>query len=125
MLMALVVLLILIFIPVLITLGLVAEKRINRLIGVEKKKLSETSAKHIDRWGKGIILVIALTTLPFILKMDIKNMKWYWIGYFMLSLGFQSFLERMYLKESKQYITTLIFLILAIIGIYFIDYFIR
>lgn len=125
MLMALVVLLILIFIPVLITLGLVAEKRINRLIRVEKKKLSETSAKHIDRWGKGIILVIALTTLPFILKMDIKNMKWYWIGYFMLSLGFQSFLERMYLKESKQYITTLIFLILAIIGIYFIDYFIR
>lgn len=125
MLMALVVLLILIFIPVLITLGLVAEKRINRLIRVEKKKLSETSAKHIDRWGKGIILVIALTTLPFILKMDIKNMKWYWIGYFMVSLGFQSFLERMYLKESKQYITTLIFLILAIIGIYFIDYFIR
>ncbi len=118
----LVVLLALVFIPVLLLLGFFLEKGINKLIGVEKKKISETSAKSINRWGRGIILVISLSTLPFVMTMDINIIKWYWIAYFVILFGFQSFLEWKYLKESKQYITTLIFLIAGVIFMYNIEY---
>lgn len=99
------------------------EKIINKLLGVEKQKISETSGKKVDRWGRGIILVIFLCTLPFVISNDINIMKWYWILYFVLLLGLQSILEWKFLKNSKQYVTTLIFLMLSIIIFYNIEYF--
>ena len=104
---------------------LLLEKMLNKLLGVEKKKISETNGKSFERWGRGIILVIFLCTLPFVITMDSNVMKWYWILYFVLLLGFQSILEWKYLKNSKQYVTTLIFLFLGTIIIYNIEYFIQ
>lgn len=114
----------LVFIAVLLILGFLLEKGVNKLLGVEKKKISDTSAKSINRWGRGIIMVIFLSTLPFVVASDVNTMKWFWIVYFIILLGFQSFLEWKYLKESKQYITTLIFLLLGVILMYNIEYFI-
>ena len=110
---------------ILIILILFLEKIINKLVGVEKKKISETSGKNVDRWGRGIILVIFLCTLPFVITKDTNVIKWYWILYFVLILGFQSILEWKYFKNSKQYVTTLIFLMLGIIFFYNIEYFIQ
>ena len=101
------------------------EKIINKLLGVKKKKISETSGKKADRWGRGIILVIFLCTLPIVISKDINLMKWYWILYFVLLLGLQSILEWKFLKNSKQYVTTLIFLMLSIIIFYNIEYFVQ
>ncbi|MFJ5623932.1 DUF4181 domain-containing protein [Peribacillus loiseleuriae] len=101
---------------------LLLEKILNRLLGVEKKKISETPGKNVDRWGRGIILVLFLCTLPFFIMGDTSFIKWYWILYVIILLDFQSVLEWKSLKNSKQYITTLIFLILTIIFIYNIEY---
>ncbi|MGE8077681.1 DUF4181 domain-containing protein [Peribacillus loiseleuriae] len=113
------------FIIVLIILAFLLEKIINKLLRVEKKKISETSGKNVDRWGRGIILVIFLCTLPFVITKDTNVMKWYWIFYFILLVGFQSILEWKYLKNSKQYVTTLIFLMLSVIIMYNIEYFLQ
>jgi dipeptide/tripeptide permease len=99
------------------------DKILNKLLGIEKKKISETSARKIDRWGRGIILVIFLCTLPFVITQDTNVIKWYWIVYLILLLGFQSILEWKYLKDSKQHVTTLIFLMLSVIILYNIEYF--
>lgn len=91
---------------------------------MEKKKISETSGKRIDRWGRGIILLIFLFTLPFVIFGDSTNIiKWYWIVYITLLMGFQAFLEWKYLENSKQYVTTIIFIILSVIIMYNIEYF--
>ncbi|MCO0599817.1 DUF4181 domain-containing protein [Peribacillus butanolivorans] len=108
----------LVLIIVLIILGFLLEKIINKLLGVENKKISETSGKKVDRWGRGIILVIFLCTLPFVITKDTNVMKWYWILHLILLLGFQSILEWKYLKNSKQYVTTLIFLMLSVVIMY-------
>ena len=113
------------FIVLVILMILLIEKVIFKLFGVEKKRISETSGKNIDRWGNGIILVIFLCTLPFVIEKDINVMKWYWILYFILSLGFQSVMEWKYLKNSKQYVTTLIFLMLSVIIMFNIEYFVN
>lgn len=112
------------FIFILFILGIVLEKAINKLLGVEKKKVSETFGKKVERWGRGIILVLALCTLPFFIMKATSSMKWFWILYLIVLLGFQSILEWKYLKNSKQYVTTLIFLILGIIMVYNTNYFI-
>lgn len=95
-----------------------------KIFGVEKKRISETSGKNIDRWGRGIIAVIFLSILPFVISLDFYIMKWYWILFTVVLFGFQSFLERKFLKGSKQYITSLIYLILMVIIFYNIEYFI-
>lgn len=115
----------LVLIIVLLILGFLLEKIINKLLGVEEKKISQTSGKNVDRWGRGIILVIFLCTLPFIITKDTNVMKWYWILHLILLLGFQSILEWKYLKNSKQYVTTLILLMLSVIIMYNIEYFLQ
>ena len=99
------------------------DKIVNKLLGIEKKKISETSGRKIDRWGRGIILVIVLCTLPFVITQDTNVIKWYWMLYLLLLFGFQSILEWKYVKDSKQYVTTLIFLMLSVIILYNIEYF--
>ena len=113
---------VLVYFVILLIVVLILERLVNKLLGVEKKKISETSGKNIDRWGKGIILVIFLCTLPFYITSDKDVMKWFWIIYFVISMGFQSILEWKYLN-SKQYVSTLIFLLLTIMVFYNIEYF--
>ena len=111
----------LVFFIVLIVFVFLLEKILNRLLGVEKKKVSETPGKKVDRWGRGIILILFLCTIPFYAFYAIEDttfIKWYWILYLIVLLGFQSILEWKYLKNSKQYITTLILLMLGIIFLY-------
>ena len=114
----------LVFFIILLVFVLLLEKILNSLLGVEKKRISETPGKNVDRWGRGIILILFLCTIPFYAMADISFIKWYWMLYMIILLGFQSILEWKYLKNSKQYITTLIFLILTIIFTYNIEYFI-
>ncbi|WP_455717758.1 DUF4181 domain-containing protein [Anaerosporobacter sp.] len=116
----------LIFLIIFIILVLLLEKIMDKLLGVKVKgKISETSGKNINRWGRAIILVIFLCCIPFGINEDGSLSKWY----FMLSgtsfLGFQAILEWKYLKDSKQYISTLIFMIIFVVLIYNIEKFIR
>lgn len=114
---------VLVFLIILIILVFFLEKIINKLLHVEKKKISETPGKKLDRWGRGIILFIFLFTLPFIIFGDSTNfIKWYWIIYLTVLMGFQAFLEWKYLKNSKQYVNTIFFMILTGIIIFNIEY---
>ena len=108
----------------LLILLLVVEKITNKILGVEKKKISETSGKNIDRWGRGIILVIFLSTLWFVITIDSDILtKLYWMTNLALLIGFQAITEFIFIKKSKQYISTSIMLILGLILMYNIDKF--
>ncbi|MED3573681.1 DUF4181 domain-containing protein [Cytobacillus praedii] len=110
-----------VFLIVLIILAFLLEKVLNKLFGVQRIKLSETTAKNVDRWRRGIIVGICLCSFPFIIN-SIISIKWFWIVFLILSSGSESLLEWIYIKNSKQYITTLIFLILGLIIIYNVEH---
>ncbi|KAB7709095.1 DUF4181 domain-containing protein [Bacillus aerolatus] len=112
------------FLITLIILSFLVERLLRKWLRVEKKKVSETSGKNVNRWVRGIIVVIFLCGLPFVIEEDKHVMKWYWISYLILSLGFQSFVQWKYLKNSKEYVITLIFLMLGLMLIYNMSYFI-
>ena len=114
----------LVFVTLIFLIGFLIEKGILKSFVGEKKKISETPGKSILRWGRGIILAVALCSLPFFNAKDI-NLKWYWILYFILLYVFESVIEWKYIKNSKQYVITLFYLLLIIIIFYNIDYFIN
>ena len=101
------------------------EKISNKLLGVEKRKISKTSGKNVNRWGQRIILVILLCILPFALTKDIYVIKWFWILYTAVIWGFQAIMEWKYIKNSKQYITTIILSMFIISFLYNIEHFIN
>ncbi|CAM4022863.1 DUF4181 domain-containing protein [Lederbergia lenta] len=88
----------------LLILIIVSENGINKILGVKKEKISETPGKRIDRWGRGIILIVCISTLPFVITRETNVMKWYWIFYFVLLFGFQAILEWKFLKDSKRFL---------------------
>ena len=80
------------------------EKIIDKFWGVKRKSISETPGKRIDRWGRTIIVLIYLS---FIITTKGSN-EWQFVLFLTALLGFQTILEWKYLKDSKQYISTLI-----------------
>lgn len=106
---------------ILFILIFLTELIINKILGVQKEKISETPGKKIDRWGRGIIVVIFIISIsplsgyhPNIVVML------YWITL----LGFQAIMEYIYINHTKQYIGTTILLVVGLIFIYSITIFI-
>lgn len=116
---------ILVFFLIVALVIFLVETTITKIFGIEMKSISETSGKYIERWGKGIITVIFLSILPFVISKDINTMKWFWILLNVVSIGFQSILEWKFLRDSKQYISSLTYLIITVIIFYNIEYFIQ
>ena len=96
---------------------LLLEKIINKLLGVEKKKISETAGKKADLWGRRVIFVIILCNLPFI-ESGTDFAKWYMGFYIVLLFGLEAILEWKYIKNSKQYLTTIIILLYILFFLY-------
>ena len=73
----------------------------------------ETNSKYKYVYVIGIIaiVVIGFGSIPFIIR-DILDenvfMKWFLLGSFIFATGFYSFVEWKFLKDSKEYIVSLI-----------------
>lgn len=85
------------------------EKMIDKFLGVKRNKLSETSGKSVDRWGRTLIIILFLAAYFFALTVESYAIyEWYVVLLFTTLMAFQVILEWKYLRESKQFISTLI-----------------
>lgn len=98
------------------------EKLLRKWLSVEKRRLSETPAKNLDQWGRGIILVVVLCAIPLLAIEEDARLIWFFIGYLILMNSFQAFLQWKYLKGSKEYLLTLLQLPVAIPVLLFIAF---
>ena len=80
-----------------------------KLLGIKREKISETPGKNMERWGRAIILAVffAAYIIALISGTDLI-LQWWWPLFFIALFGFQALLEWKYLKQSKQYISTII-----------------
>ncbi|RIW37276.1 DUF4181 domain-containing protein [Bacillus salacetis] len=94
----------------------ILNKLLGKWLGKDERKIADTEGKMLDRWGRGALLLIFLFILTRVNDMPDANavMGLYWLIFIILIFGFQSFMEWKYLKGSKEYIKTLIFLGLAL-----------
>lgn len=82
------------------------------IIGPERKKLDE-DGKAIDLLGKIMLVALGIIIFPFIYDKT-EAMKWFWLLLVIVAFGFQSFVDWKYRVGSKQYIVSLIVLVLGI-----------
>ncbi|WP_421378480.1 DUF4181 domain-containing protein [Bacillus salacetis] len=94
------------------------ERLLTMWLGKDKRKISDTDGKLLDRWGRGVILLIALVMLNKVQQMPDSRqaMNIYWMSFAILILGFQSYMQWKFLKGSKEYLKTLIFLGVVLCG---------
>ena len=85
------------------------EKIIDKYVGLKRKSISETPGKSINQWGRAIIVIVFLFSYLVALAYEVDAfLKWYFVLLLAVLMGFQTALEWKYIKESKQYISTLI-----------------
>lgn len=103
------------FIAIILTL---ANGIISKWVVDTGKEELPAEGKKVDMWGKIILASIGIISLIIILNIeDIDRIitKWFWMVFIILAVGFQAFIDWKYLKGSKQYIVSLIVLILGVI----------
>lgn len=90
-------------------------------IGSEKEEISR-EGKKINLWGKAILAFIAIITNFIILTYYSEGsvMKWFFIILIIVALGFQSWIDWKYVKNSKQYKVSIMVLILGVILVLFL-----
>ena len=100
---------------ILCSVVVLVENRVEKSLGVKREKISETSGRIVQRWGRAIIILVFLTFYFFAqTKESNVLLKWHWFMLIVALMGFKVLLECMYLKDSKQYISTLITSLLMI-----------
>ncbi|MCR8658789.1 DUF4181 domain-containing protein [Paenibacillus endoradicis] len=93
-----------------------------KIVGTDREELTE-AGKKVNIWGKIVLTIIIFTTIIFLFSVDIlagEVMKWFWMVVIIMGLGFQTFIDWKYLKDSIEYIVSLIVLILGVMLIYFL-----
>lgn len=86
------------------------ERILIKLLRIKKGKISETSGKKIYSWGKKSFLIIFLCSLPYIYFSENQYaLTWVIMLHTILNIGFDAFMEWKHLKDSKQYVVTLVF----------------
>jgi hypothetical protein len=104
----------------LVILLAVIELIIKKFIFVEESyKISDTDGKTINRWVKGLLGCLSLCILFFVLDTtNIDAIKWFWFITFIVAMGQHAFMEWRYLKNSKEYMISLIKLAVGVIYIF-------
>ena len=88
------------------------------ILGSNRRKVSETEGKYIQIWGLVVIAILGICSIFFFVDiLDANVLKWFWLFFLILTVGFHSFLEWKFLRESKEYVVSLIVLMIGIIYI--------
>jgi dolichyl-phosphate-mannose--protein O-mannosyl transferase len=82
---------------------------VEKRLGIKRENISGSPGKTVERRGRTIILVLYAAAYLFALIMgsDIL-LQWLWPLLFIGLMGFQAIVEWKYLRESKQYLSTVI-----------------
>jgi hypothetical protein len=91
----------------------------NWIVGTGGQEIDETAGKHIELWERIILALIGLYLVFFVIDISDKTtIKWFCLIFLVITFGFQSIIEWKYLKDSKQFIVSLLLLLIGLIYCY-------
>ncbi|GGO03860.1 DUF4181 domain-containing protein [Saccharibacillus kuerlensis] len=90
------------------------------LLGHGLQRVTDPAGRKIEIIGRLILVAIALPTLYFLYfvseRLTFAGTFCFFIVYFAAQIGLQAWIEWKFLKGSKQYVVSLIMLVLAVLG---------
>ena len=93
----------------------VVNKITNKIFRVEKIRNTNLHDEKIKRWGNNIIFIVLLITLWFVIGGSDILKTLFFMGFMALFLGFQAIMEYIFTKESRQYISNIILMIIVLV----------
>jgi hypothetical protein len=85
------------------------------IVGTDRY-IDETDGRRVDFWGRIILVTIFLVLLFFVMDTsDETIVKWFFIIALTITTAFQSIIEWKYLKNSKEFVVTLILWVIGLI----------
>ncbi|MCD5323456.1 MULTISPECIES: DUF4181 domain-containing protein [Pontibacillus] len=106
---------------ILLLLILSLEYLLRKKFKIERQSITDTKGKHVDRFGRGMTVLIAISVLTYAIFEDPEEVKWYYMAIVGIQFGYEAFMQWMFIKGSKEYIITLVYLALGLFTIYNID----
>lgn len=89
------------------------------IVGEKREKISKTDGKIINIIGNLMLIFIAIFSLLFVLDRSEENsLKWFFFNLMIIVYLFNAILEWKYLKNSKEFIVTILLLLFGLL--YFI-----
>lgn len=89
------------------------------ILGNNRRKVSETEGKYIQIGGLIVIAIIGLCSIFFIFDiLEANTMRWFWLFFLILAVGFHAIMEWTFLRESKEYVVSLMVLMIGLIYIF-------
>ncbi|WP_375103361.1 DUF4181 domain-containing protein [Paenibacillus sp. RS8] len=91
------------------------------IVGPDKEKISD-DGNELNIKGKLILGLIGLISAIVIMIADGVQgigMKWFWIVFIIIAVGFQSYIDWKFLKHTKQHIVSMILLVEGVVLVYF------
>ncbi|WP_263458239.1 DUF4181 domain-containing protein [Sutcliffiella rhizosphaerae] len=83
---------------------------LRKIFKIKRVKMTNPIGKKVDLWGRIIIVLIFFALTPVISIMYEDYMHYFIMGAFLVIMFFETFVEWKYNKESKGYITHLLFI---------------
>ena len=91
------------------------DKLVDKFLGVERKDLSDTFGKGVDRWGRMLLYITFFSFLPFASRQNTNTAANLLMLYYICGTSvLQIILEWRYFKGSRQYISTIISSLIAL-----------
>ncbi|WP_068614698.1 DUF4181 domain-containing protein [Paenibacillus tuaregi] len=87
------------------------------IVGTNEKEELPRIGRKVETWGLIILALIGITTCIVLLVEDTlkgNTLKWFFILFITITAGFRTFVDWKYLRDSKEYMVSLIVLILGV-----------
>jgi hypothetical protein len=88
---------------------------VRKALNIKRVKLTDPKAKKIDMFGRILCVILIFVTFPPLLDNEVISLKYLFIIFFVALLSFQAILQYIYIKESKEYIITLLMSVVFIV----------
>lgn len=87
------------------------------LIEDRRKNVFQTNGKFLYIIGLMILAVIGFSSLMYLDLLNTDAMKWYWLGLLVIVMGFHILMEWIFIKGSKEYVVSLISLLVGVVAV--------
>ncbi|NMH74243.1 DUF4181 domain-containing protein [Bacillus sp. RO2] len=81
---------------------------LRKLLGIKRAKLTDPKGKKIDLFGRIICAILIFILYPAVIETGVLQLKHLFVIFFTVLFCLQAIIQFIYIKESKEYIITLL-----------------
>lgn len=94
---------------------------VRKALNIKRVKLTDPKAKKIDMLGRILCAVMIFVAFPPLLDNGVIQLKYLFMIMFTIFFSFQAIIQYIFIKESKEYILTMLMSLVFIVFMFKID----